>query len=65
MVQFLQKLDFTQGRHVEAILHLADLDLLDGDWVSDEHPVAYLSDLLPFPCLLIRRFALLGRDEPL
>jgi hypothetical protein len=31
MVQFTQVLDFAHGRHVEAILKLAHLDLLDGN----------------------------------
>ena len=31
MVQLTEVLDFPHGRHVEAILELAHLDLLDGD----------------------------------
>jgi hypothetical protein len=31
MVQFTEVLDFPHGRHVEAILELAHLNLLDGN----------------------------------
>lgn len=34
MAQLAQEFDLTDGRHVEPILKLADLDLLDGDLAS-------------------------------
>lgn len=30
VVQFLEKLDFAQGSHIEPVLHFTDFDLFDG-----------------------------------
>lgn len=49
MVQLLQELDFTQGGHVEPILHLADLDLLDSDWCELSLCPSFAASTLTLP----------------
>jgi hypothetical protein len=31
VVELLQEFDFSQGRHIQAVLHFPSLDFLDGD----------------------------------
>lgn len=58
MLQLSEIFDFTDSRHVETVLELADFDLLDGDRTTRDRMSPYVDKLRDKSCRVITSFYL-------